>query len=234
MHKGGLHASAMQKNTASYEHIDPALVGNRRRIVVSDQAGRSNVLARLAESGIAVDPADARVQSLVDLVKRREFEGYAYDSAGASFDVMARRALGQIPALFQLQRFSVTDEHRFNADGELVTASEASVKIEVGGDVHHTVADGNGPVNALDRALRKALEPAYPTLRAMHLIDYRVRILKPQDASAAQPRVLIESALIAEPAQNWVTVGVSGNIIEASYLALADSYAYYLTRTPPP
>ncbi|MGH9809912.1 MAG: alpha-isopropylmalate synthase regulatory domain-containing protein, partial [Terriglobia bacterium] len=154
----------------------------------------------------------------------------AYDSAEASFEVLARRTLGQAQDLFQLHGFSVTDEHRFNAEGKLITESEATVKISVGGVLHHTVAGGNGPVNALDKALRKALEETHPALKDMRLIDYRVRILKPQDASAAMPRVRIESAAIENPDNNWFTIGVSTNIIEASYIALQDSYVYYLMR----
>ena len=230
VHKGGLHASAVQKDASSYEHIDPALVGNRRLIVVSDQAGRSNILNRLDEIGIAVDAKDPRVQTLVDLVKQREFEGFAYDNAEASFEVLARRTLGQVPDWFRLDRFSVTDARRYNANGDLVTESEASVKVRIGDRSSHTVADGNGPVNALDKALRKALEETYPSLRGMHLVDYRVRILKPQDASAAMPRVRIESAAIDRPEEKWFTIGVSTNIIEASYIALRDSYFYTLIR----
>ncbi len=230
VHKGGLHASTVQKDASSYEHIDPALVGNFRRIVVSDQAGRANVLNQIRGMGIAVDPKDERVQSLVDLVKQREYEGYAYDSAEASFEVLARRTLGKVPEFFRIERFSVTDEHRFNAKGDLVTESEASVKVTIDGQLYHTVAEGNGPVNALDRALRKALESFYPVLKNMHLVDYRVRILQPQDASAAMPRVRIGSAIIDRPDENWFTIGVSTNIIEASYIALQDSYIYYLTR----
>ena len=227
-HKGGLHASAMAKDPRCYEHIDPALVGNRRTIVVSDQAGRSNILHRLEEIGLTIDPKDPRVETLVDTVKRREFEGYAYDGAEASFELLARRALGQVPSYFELLRFSVTDERRFNAKGELVTESEATVKVRVGRDTRHTVAEGNGPVNAIDRALRKALEPYYPMVQQMRLVDFRVRILKESDASAAMPRVLIESANGTD--QRWSTVGVSTNIIDASFDALGDSLTYCLLQ----
>ena len=228
-HKGGLHASAIAKDPRCYEHIDPATVGNLRSIVVSDQAGRSNILHRLEEIGLTVDPKDPRVEDLVELVKRREYEGYAYDGAEASFEVLARRMLGQVPMYFELQRFSVTDERRFNARGQLVTESEATVKVRIGSDTRHTVAEGNGPVNAIDRALRKALEPFYPSLQDMRLIDYRVRILKESDASAAMPRVLIESANGHD--ERWSTVGVSTNIIDASFDALGDSLTYCLLRS---
>ena len=232
VHKGGLHASAMKKNTASYEHIAPELVGNRRQVVISDQAGRSNIITQLEDIGIDIDAKDPAIQTLVDIIKQREFEGYSYDSAGASFEVLARRTLGKVPEYFKLDRFSVTDERRYNAAGNLVTESEASVKIHVNGKSTHTVAEGNGPVNALDRAIRKALLEAYPQLQDVLLIDYRVRILKAQEATAALTRVLIESSSAKDDNDDndnkWYTVGVSGNIIDASYKALRDSYIYYL------
>jgi len=225
-HKGGLHASAVAKDPRSYEHLDPERVGNRRHIVVSDQAGKSNVLARFAELGIEVDPKHPNVDKLVRLVKQREFDGYAYDGAEASFALLARRMLGQVPEYFTLERFSVVDERRFNARGQLVTESEATVKVRVGNQQRHEVADGNGPVNAIDRALRKALEPSYPALARMKLVDFRVRILKATEASGAMPRVLIESA--NGSGERWATVGVSTNIIDASFDALGDSFTYKL------
>ncbi|MGP1396424.1 MAG: citramalate synthase [Inquilinaceae bacterium] len=231
-HKGGLHVSAIAKDPRSYEHIEPDRVGNRRHILVSDQSGKANILARLAELGIDVDPAHGPNQSsvgkLVDLVKRREFEGYAYDGAEASFELLARRMLGQVPDYFTLERFSVTDERRFNARGKLTTESEASVKVRIANEVRHTVAEGNGPVNAIDLALRKALEPFYPLLKDMRLVDFRVRILMANEASGAKPRVLIESANGA--GERWSTVGVSTNIIDASFDALGDSFVYKLFR----
>ncbi len=228
-HKGGLHASAVEKDPRTYEHIEPALVGNRRQIVVSDQSGKANILARLTELGMEFDSGDPQVGKLVGLVKQRDYEGYAYDAAGASFELLARRMLGQVPDYFELLRFSVTDERRYNARGKLVTESEASVKIRVGNDVRHTVAEGNGPVNAIDIALRKALEPSYPVLKEVQLVDYRVRILHASDASGAMPRVLIESA--NGNGERWSTVGVSTNIIDASFDALGDSLVYKLYRS---
>ena len=227
-HKGGLHVSAIARDPRSYEHVDPAAVGNARHIVVSDQAGRANIMARLSELDITVDPEDSHVGRLVEIVKQREYEGYAYDGAEASFELLARRMLGQVEDYFELLRFAVTDERRYNARGELVTESEASVKVKVGDHVVHTVADGNGPVNAIDRALRKALEPVYPKLMDMRLIDYRVRILHASDGSGAMPRVLIESA--SGTGERWSTVGVSTNIIDASFDALGDSFTYRLFR----
>ncbi|HEV7369516.1 citramalate synthase [Arenibaculum sp.] len=227
-HKGGLHVSAVEKDPASYEHIDPATVGNARRILVSDQAGRSNVLARLREVGIEVDPADPRIGDLVELLKRKEYEGYAYDGAEASFELLARRTLDEVPDHFRLTSFRVIDERRWSARGELVTLSEATIKVEVGGEAVMTVADGNGPVNALDVALRKALTPIHPILADMRLVDYKVRILTPGEGTKAITRVMIESA--DGQGSRWTTVGVSANVIDASYNALHDAITYRLYR----
>ncbi|CAK0756018.1 (R)-citramalate synthase [uncultured Gammaproteobacteria bacterium] len=233
-HKGGLHVSAVEKNPACYEHIDPAHVGNRREIVVSDQAGRSNVIARLREIGVEIENDDPRLGELVNLIKQRDFEGYAYDSAEASFELLVRRKLDEVPHYFELLRFSVTDERRFNAVGKLVTESEASVKLKIGreGEVVHTVADGNGPVNALDHALRKALETHYPQLKEIHLVDYRVRILRANDGSGAMPRVLIRS--VNGDGREWSTLGVSTNIIDASIEAMIDAFTYKLFQAGVP
>ena len=227
-HKGGLHVSAVEKDPRSYEHIEPDLVGNQRQIVVSDQAGRSNILARFREIGIDVDPDDPKVVRLVEQVKEQEFDGYSYDGAGASFELLARRALGAVPEYFHCNHFRVLDERRWNARGELVIVSEATVKLTVEGEEYMAVAEGNGPVNALDVALRKVLTPIYPALADLRLVDFKVRILRSTDASAAMPRVMIESA--ADHGEHWSTVGVSTNIIEASYEALRDSIIYKLFR----
>jgi 2-isopropylmalate synthase len=227
-HKGGLHVSAVEKDPASYEHIEPSTVGNRRIIVVSDQAGRSNMLARFREIGIEIDARDERINILVDLVKRREYDGYAYDGAEASFELLARRALGEVPDFFRLQSFRVIDERRWNARNELITLSEATIKLDVGAQSVMTVAEGNGPVNALDTALRKALLPVYPALEGLRLVDYKVRILTPNDGTKAVTRVMIES--IDGHGNRWTTVGVSANVIDASYNALHDSITYRLFR----
>ena len=227
-HKGGLHVSAVEKDPKTYEHIEPSLVGNERHIVVSDQAGRSNILARFRELGIEMDAGDSRVSALVEDIKAREFEGYAYDGAEASFELLARRALGSVSSYFGLSRFRVMDDRRFNARQELVTESEATVTVTVGGEQLMTVANGNGPVNALDIALRKALLPRYPTLEDMYLTDYKVRILTPQAATAAVTRVMIESA--DAKGRRWTTVGVSPNIIDASFNALYDAITWKLFR----
>jgi len=227
-HKGGLHVSAVEKDPRSYEHIDPALVGNRRHVVVSDQAGKANLLARLRELDIAVDPDHPKLGALLDEVKSREFAGYAYDGAEASFELLARRTLGTVPEYFRLQSFRVLDERRWNARGELITLSEATIKVTVAGQQIMTVAEGNGPVNALDAALRKALIESFPELDGIRLTDYKVRILTPQDGTGAVTRVMIETAGEHE---TWSTVGVSTNVIDASYNALHDSLTYRLFRS---
>jgi 2-isopropylmalate synthase len=227
-HKGGLHVSAVEKDPRSYEHVQPDLVGNRRHIVMSDQSGRANVLATFRDFGLEVDPNDPKVMQLLDEVKAREFNGYAYDGAEASFELLARRALATVPEFFKLTSFRVIDERRWNARGDLVTLSEATIKVEVGGAPHMTVAEGNGPVNALDTALRTVLLPVYPELMDVRLVDYKVRILTPSEATGAVTRVMIESA--DEQGERWWTVGVSTNIIDASYNALRDAIDYRLLK----
>ena len=227
-HKGGLHVSAVEKDPRSYEHIQPELVGNQRQIVVSDQAGRSNILSRFRDIGIDVDPDDQRLARLVEEVKSREYNGYAYDGAAASFELLARRALHAVPEYFILHSFRVIDERRWNAKGELVTLSEATIKLDVAGNFYMNVAEGNGPVNALDSALREVLIPHYPTLRGVRLTDYKVRILTPDDATGALTRVMIESC--DDDGDRWSTVGVSTNIIDASYNALHDAITFKLFR----
>jgi 2-isopropylmalate synthase len=225
-HKGGLHVSAVEKDPRTYEHVDPTLVGNRRHIVVSDQSGRANILARFREIGLDLNGDDPRIPALVEQVKTREYEGYAYDGAEASFELLARRALGRVGDYFRLVRFRVMDDRRWNVRGDLVTESEATVTIEVGDQQMMTVATGNGPVNALDTALRKALLPVYPALEDMRLVDYKVRILTPGSGTAAVTRVMIESA--DGTRERWRTVGVSANIIDASFNALHDGITWKL------
>ena len=208
-HKGGLHASAVQKDPKTYEHIQPELVGNARIILVSDQAGRSNVLNRLDQIGVAYDPADRRIKRLLDDVKEREFQGYAYEAADASFELLARRALGQVPDFFKVEGYRVLVERRFNARGEQATVSEATVKTTVDGRTIHSVGEGNGPVDALDDALRKDLGSYSRALEDLKLVDYKVRILT--SGTEAVTRVLIESA--DGDGRRWSTVGVSPNIV---------------------
>ncbi len=230
-HKGGLHVSAVQKDPTTYEHVEPGAVGNRRQILVSDQAGRSNVLARFREIGLEIDEKHPKIQRLVEVVKEREFQGWAYDSAEASFELLARRMLEDVPAYFEIDRFRVMDERRFNAKGTLVVESEATATISVGERRLHEVAVGNGPVNALDTAIRKALVEAYPIVETVRLVDYKVRILPPPDGgdgTDAVTRVMIENA--DTNGHVWRTVGVSPNIIDASMSALADGLVYKMVR----
>ena len=227
-HKGGVHASAVEKDPATYEHMEPETIGNHRHIVVSDQSGRANLMARFRDIGIDIDPKDDEVARLVETVKEREHDGYAYDGAEASFELLARRALGTVPDYFHCTSFRVLDERRWNAKGELVTISEATVKLDVGDEHHMSVAEGNGPVNALDDALRKVLTSIYPQLEDLKLVDYKVRILTPGAGTGAVTRVMIESA--DKDGAHWSTVGVSANIIDASYNALRDSIIYKLHR----
>jgi 2-isopropylmalate synthase len=227
-HKGGLHVSAIEKDPRTYEHVAPETVGNYRHVVVSDQAGRSNILSRFRDIGIELAPDNKRVGELVELVKAREFEGYAYDGAEASFELLARRLIEDVPEYFRVQSFRVIDERRWNARGALVTLSEATIRVEVGNEKLMTVAEGNGPVNALDTALRKALMPAYPALEEVRLVDYKVRILTPNEGTKAVTRVMIESRDAA--GARWSTVGVSANVIDASFNALHDAICYRLYR----
>ncbi|ARJ68255.1 citramalate synthase [Magnetospirillum sp. ME-1] len=244
-HKGGLHVSAVAKDPKCYEHVDPSAVGNMRHIVMSDQAGRSNLVARLGEIGVDLDQVkreslvrvveqmqvtfDAReATDLVDLVKRLEHEGYAYDQAAASFELLVRRALGEVPEYFQLDRYRVIDERRRNAVGEWITLSEATVKVEVGGTEYMEVGEGTGPVHAFDVALRKVLTRVYPALTALELKDYRVRITESTVGTAAKTRVTIESE--DDKGHRWTTVGVHTNVLEASLEALQDSITFMLFR----
>jgi len=225
-HKGGLHVSAVQKDPRTYEHIDPACVGNRRHIVVSNQAGRSNILSRLADAGIEVTADDPKIGRLVEDVKSREHDGYAYDGAEASFELLARNLLEGLPKFFTMESFRVETERRYNARGVLTTVSTAVTKLMVTGDTYLEAGEGNGPVDALDDAMRKALLRAYPKLADMRLTDYKVRILTPQEGTAAVTRVMIEST--DDSGARWVTVGISPNIIEASYEALRDAIYWKL------
>ena len=224
-HKGGLHVSAVEKDPRSYEHVPPELLGNHRKILVSDQAGRANVLALLDEVGLALAADDARVVQLVEQVKARELEGYTYDGAEASFELLARGLLQGLPSYFELDSFRVIDERRW-VDGRLVTLSEATMKVRVGGQMHMTVAEGNGPVNALDLALRQALAAAYPALASLQLTDYKVRILESGAGTGAVTRVMLECS--DQSRRRWTTVGASTNVIEASWQALSDAITYKL------
>ena len=225
-HKGGIHVSAVQKDPRTYEHVPPEAVGNRRRLLVSDQGGRSNILAELDRIGIAVPKNDPRIARLLDEVKEREANGYAYEAADASFELLARRILGNVPQFFDVESFRVMVERRHNAVGDLVTVSEATVKVRIDGETMLSVGEGNGPVNALDTALRKDLGRYQSYISDLELVDYKVRILT--GGTDAVTRVLIESR--DGEGNRWFTVGVSPNIVDASFEALLDSINYKLIR----
>ena len=228
--KAGIHASAIMKDPATYEHVSPDRVGNRRKLLVSDQAGKSNVLAELERIGLKVDKDDARIMQLLDVVKEREAIGYAYEAADASFELLARRVLGKVPNYFDVEKFDVNIEQRDNAVGQRVTVSLAVVKVKVDGETLISAAEGIGPVNALDLALRKDLGKYQGYINGLELTDYRVRILN--GGTEAVTRVLIESQ--DESGERWTTVGVSPNIIDASFQALMDSIVYKLVRSGAP
>ncbi|MBX3490936.1 citramalate synthase [Parvibaculum sp.] len=228
--KAGIHVSAIMKDPKTYEHVPPESVGNKRKIAVSDQAGKSNILARLEEAGIAADPADRRLGRLLDEVKEREFLGYSYDGAEASFELLARRILGEVPEFFDVESFRVLVERRYNAIGDLVTVSEATVKVVVDGEKYISVGEGVGPVNALDQALRKDLGKYSPFIEDLRLVDFKVRILT--SGTEAVTRVMIES--MDGQGNRWFTVGVSPNIVDASFQALSDSITWKLLRDGAP
>jgi 2-isopropylmalate synthase len=229
-HKGGIHVSAVQKDPRTYEHVPPESVGNVRRLLVSDQGGRSNILAQLDRIGIAVSKDDPRVGRLLEVVKEREAVGYAYEAAEASFELLARCMLGNVPQFFDVDSFRVMVERRHNALGHLVTISEATVKVRIDGQMMMSVGEGNGPVNALDMALRKDLGPYQSYIDDLELVDYKVRILT--GGTDAVTRVLIESR--DGEGRRWFTVGVSPNIVDASFEALLDSINYKLIRDGAP
>ncbi len=223
-HKGGLHAAAVEKNPSTYEHINPELVGNNRNVIISDQAGKSNLINQLNKMTIKIQESD--VNQILDQIKQKESEGFSYDTALASFEILVRKHLGQINDFYKLNRFRITDERRWNAKGELVTESEATVHLEVMGKEKMTVGIGNGPVNAIDSALRKALISFYPTLEDLKLTDYKVMILSSDKGTGAITRVFIESTDSSN--KHWTAIGVSPNIIDASYNAIYDSITYKL------
>ncbi len=223
--KAGIHASALVKDPKTYEHVDPERVGNQRKLLVSDQAGKSNLIAELERIGLPFDKADPRLNGLLQVVKEREAQGYAYEAADASFELLARRHLMDVPEFFKVVSFRVMVERRFNARGELVTVSEAIIKVNVDGVTHMSVAEGNGPVNALDIALRKDLGRYQEAISGLELVDFKVRILN--GGTEATTRVLIESH-DSDSDRRWFTVGVSPNIVDASFQALIDSVNYKL------
>jgi 2-isopropylmalate synthase len=223
-HKGGLHVHAVQKIARSYEHMDPTLVGNSQTILVSDMSGQSNILAKASELGFNFQKGAPEVASILKKVKETEALGYEFEAADASFDLLIRRTLGRHTRLFDLKEYHCS--FRQSQDHEFTTC-EATVKVQVNGTPEYTVEEGDGPVNALDAALRKALRPFYSWIDSVRLADYKVRIIDGSRGTAAKTRVLIVST---DGATTWGTVGVSDNIIEASWLALVDSYEFFANR----
>src|ERR1043166_4478139 len=223
-HKGGLHVSGVLKNRETYEHIDPELVGNRQRVLVSDLAGRSNVVYKGKEYGIDLTGNDQAVHEILRRTKELESQGNEFEAAEASFELLIQEALGRKKKNFRLIGFRVIDEKRKEGEPPL---SEATIMVEVDGEMEHAAAMGNGPVNALDQALRRALTKFYPALKEVELLDYKVRVLSSGEGTGASVRVLIESG---DGQDRWGTVGVSHNVIEASWLALVDSIDYKLYK----
>ncbi|MBT3314864.1 MAG: citramalate synthase [Anaerolineae bacterium] len=221
-HKGGIHVAAILKNEDSYQHIDPTLVGNKRRTLVSELSGRGNIIDKAKEFGIEVTSEKAR--RVVEQIKSLEAQGFTFEGAGASAQLLMQRAEEEYTPPFELINFTVVVEHRKG----LGIFAEATVKVDVDGEVVHTAAEGNGPVNALNKALRKALENSYPRLKEIHLSDYKVRILDSESGTEAKVRVLIDTK--NGDNSRWSTVGASTNIIEASWRALADSMEYALQK----
>jgi 2-isopropylmalate synthase len=224
--KAGIHASAVLKDPRTYEHVPPETVGNARRVLVSDQAGKSNILAELERLGVTVAKDDPRVLRLLEAVKDKEAQGYAYEGADASFELLARRILGHVPVYFEVERFRVDVERRHNAQGELETFSEATVRVNVDGQSFISAAEGNGPVNALDLALRKDLGKYQKYIDDIELQDFRVRVF--QGGTDAVTRVLVEFG--DGKGESWSTVGVSANLIDASFQALLDAIDYKLLK----
>jgi 2-isopropylmalate synthase len=230
-HKGGFHVNAMSKWTGSYQHVDPVKVGNLSRVTVSELSGKQNIVLKAKELGLDLASDDKYVQKLLEQVKKLESLGFQYEQAEASFELLIRRTKPGYQPPFKLVDFMVVIEKRRRLpstnNGNEDMLSEAMVKVNVTGDVMHCVAEGNGPVNALDAALRKALLQSYPDLAQVKLVDYKVRILEESIGTGSQVRVLIEST---DGVNEWHTVGSSTNIIEASWLALADSLEYWLIK----
>ena len=224
-HKGGVHVSAIQRHPETYEHLRPELVGNVTRVLISDLSGRSNILAKAEEFHINMDSKDPVTLEILDNIKEMENRGYQFEGAEASFELLMKRALGSHRKFFSVIGFRVIDEKRHE---DQKPSSEATIMVKVGGKIEHTAAEGNGPVNALDNALRKALEKFYPKLKEVKLLDYKVRVLPAGQGTASSIRVLIESG---DKESRWGTVGVSENIVDASYQALIDSVEYKLHKS---
>ncbi len=223
-HKGGLHVHAVQKLARTYEHVDPALVGNERIITISDMSGQSNVLIKAESMGLSLAKGSPEVQKILSEVKRMESEGYEFEAAEASFELLIRRQLGENTSFFKPIEYHTMHRSAFGAEQE---NTEATIKLLMDGERYYTVEEGDGPVNALDKALRKALLPHYPEIAKVNLEDYKVRIIDGGKGSAAKTRVLVVSS---DGETTWGTVGVSTNIIDASWSALVDSLEYFMLK----
>lgn len=222
-HKGGIHVSAVMRDSASYEHIKPETVGNQRRVLISDLSGKSNILFKADELGVDLESDKERIPEIVQQLKQLEHEGFEFEAAEGSLELLIKKLKDEYRNYFTLRGFRILIEK--NESGEI--RSEATVRMLVNNQMEHTAAEGVGPVNALDNALRKALTKFYPEIDDMHLSDYKVRVINARAATLARVRVLIESS---DEKRTWNTVGVSENIIEASYQALTDSFSYYLMK----
>jgi len=222
-HKAGVHINAVMKNSKSYEHVDPQLVGNHRRMLVSELAGKTGVTISAKELDLDLSKDDPQTKKILKLIQRLEYQGYHFEAADASFELLLKRSLKKYKKFFDLEGFRVVIEKR--SDKKI--SSEAIIKLKVRGVKEHTAAEGDGPINALDNALRKALKDFYPTLAKMHLSDFKVRVLDEKAGTAAKVRVLIQSQ---DEKDNWSTIGVHENIIEASWQALVDSIDYKLLK----
>ncbi|MCA6071576.1 MAG: citramalate synthase [Endomicrobium sp.] len=222
-HKAGVHVSAIKNNPETYEHINPLTIGNERRILVSDLAGKSNVVSKAIEMAIGIEDAPEKVKEIIDTVKEKEHNGYQYEDADASFFLLTKKAFGTFKSFFNLKGYRVSVEKDIN--GNII--SEATIKLDINGKEEHTVAEGDGPVNALDNCLRKALINYYPAVKNIFLTDFKVRVVNRDATTAAKVRVLIESS---DSSKKWGTIGVSENIIDASWQALTDSVEYKLLK----
>jgi len=222
-HKGGIHVSAVMKNADTYEHIDPEEVGNRRRVLVSDLSGKSNIRYKSKQLGIELDEESEEIPAIVDKLKHLENDGYQFETAEASFELLVQKMKNQWQDFFTLEGFRIIVEKNVSGDSR----TEATIRLTVNGQMEHCAAEGSGPVHALDKALRKAVHRFYPDIAKMHLQDYKVRVLNQKEGTDAQVRVLIDSA---KEEESWTTVGVSRNIIDASWEALSDSFNYYLAN----
>ncbi|HOM88839.1 MAG TPA: alpha-isopropylmalate synthase regulatory domain-containing protein, partial [Spirochaetota bacterium] len=222
-HKGGIHVSALKHNTATYEHINPELVGNRRKVIISELAGKSNIQVKAKELGISLSKIQLS-ETILRRIKILEDQGFQFEAAEGSFELLIRKSNGEYTPFFTLKGFRVITEK--NESGKVTC--EATIKVEVDGQIEHTAANGNGPVQALDNALRKALEGFYPEINELQLSDYKVRVLDEKEGTGSPVRVLIDHKRHVD---HWGTVGVSTNIIEASWQALVDGIEYMLLKT---